>query len=92
MQFVSLHDSFAPVNVARKHFLKRDHDRAEADLFGLQIFENAGEKTRLVGAVRFELTTPCAQGRCATRLRYAPTLSIIAIAPWLREFANRHHS
>ena len=28
----------------------------------------------LVGAARFELTTPCAQGRCATRLRYAPTL------------------
>ena len=27
----------------------------------------------LVGAARFELTTPCAQGRCATRLRYAPT-------------------
>jgi hypothetical protein len=27
----------------------------------------------LVGAERFELTTPCAQGRCATRLRYAPT-------------------
>ena len=25
-------------------------------------------------AVRFELTTPCAQGRCATRLRYARTL------------------
>ena len=29
----------------------------------------------LVGAVGFELTTPCAQGRCATRLRYAPTLN-----------------
>ena len=29
---------------------------------------------KLVGAVRFELTTPCAQGRCATGLRYAPTL------------------
>src|SRR5262249_13169062 len=27
----------------------------------------------LVGAPRFELGTPCAQGRCATRLRYAPT-------------------
>ena len=26
----------------------------------------------MVGAVRFELTTPCAQGRCATRLRYTP--------------------
>ena len=29
---------------------------------------------RLVGAGRFERPTPCAQGRCATRLRYAPTL------------------
>ena len=28
----------------------------------------------LVGAVRFELTTLCSQSRCATRLRYAPTL------------------
>src|SRR5713101_7039047 len=27
----------------------------------------------LVGAIGFEPTTPCAQGRCATRLRYAPT-------------------
>jgi hypothetical protein len=29
----------------------------------------------MVGAARFELTTPCAQGRCATRLRYAPTFA-----------------
>ncbi len=28
---------------------------------------------RLVGAARFELTTPCTQNRCATRLRHAPT-------------------
>ena len=28
----------------------------------------------MVGAIGFEPTTPCAQGRCATRLRYAPTL------------------
>ncbi len=27
----------------------------------------------MVGARRFELPTPCAQGRCATRLRYAPS-------------------
>ena len=32
----------------------------------------------LVGAIGFEPTTPCAQGRCATRLRYAPTVLIIA--------------
>jgi hypothetical protein len=28
----------------------------------------------LVGARGFEPRTPCAQGRCATRLRYAPTV------------------
>ena len=35
------------------------------------------EETRvgLVGARGFEPPTPCAQGRCATRLRYAPTES-----------------
>jgi hypothetical protein len=27
----------------------------------------------MVGAAGFELATPCAQGKCATRLRYAPT-------------------
>jgi hypothetical protein len=27
----------------------------------------------MVGARGFEPPTPCAQGRCATRLRYAPT-------------------
>ena len=28
---------------------------------------------KVVGATGFEPATPCAQGRCATRLRYAPT-------------------
>ena len=28
----------------------------------------------VVGARGFEPPTPCAQGRCATRLRYTPTL------------------
>ena len=27
----------------------------------------------MVGAARFELTTPCTQNKCATRLRHAPT-------------------
>ena len=31
------------------------------------------QRLSLVGAGRFERPTPCAQGRCATRLRYAPT-------------------
>jgi hypothetical protein len=32
------------------------------------------QKKSMVGARGFEPRTPCAQGRCATRLRYAPTL------------------
>jgi hypothetical protein len=31
---------------------------------------------KVVGATGFEPATPCAQGRCATRLRYAPTLNL----------------
>src|SRR5439155_18018432 len=30
--------------------------------------------SEMVGATGFEPATPCAQGRCATRLRYAPIL------------------
>jgi hypothetical protein len=33
----------------------------------------------MVGAIGFEPTTPCAQGRCATRLRYAPTCIALLI-------------
>ena len=32
----------------------------------------------MVGAERFELPTLCSQSRCATRLRYAPTLPMIS--------------
>jgi hypothetical protein len=39
----------------------------------------------LVGAGRFERPTPCAQGRCATRLRYAPTCGALLI---LNHFLN----
>jgi hypothetical protein len=43
---------------------------------------NKLKKTRgmfLVGAPRFELGTSCAQGRRATRLRYAPTVTALFI-------------
>ena len=33
------------------------------------------DREKVVGATGFEPATPCAQGRCATRLRYAPTLN-----------------
>ena len=41
----------------------------------------------LVGAGRFERPTPCAQGRCATRLRYAPTCEATLI---LNHFSTEH--
>jgi hypothetical protein len=40
---------------------------------GLERVASKSLKNRLVGARGFEPPTPCAQGRCATRLRYAPT-------------------
>ena len=44
----------------------------------VRLLENASNLMKtLVGAGRFERPTPCAQGRCATRLRYAPTELIL---------------
>ena len=43
---------------------------------------------RLVGAGGFEPPTPCAQGRCATRLRYAPTPTPLLI---LEHFQRNRH-
>jgi len=40
-----------------------------------KIGNSFGFRKYLVGAGRFERPTPCAQGRCATRLRYAPTVT-----------------
>ena len=31
----------------------------------------------MVGATGFEPATPCSQGKCATKLRYAPTARVI---------------
>ena len=50
--------------------------------------ERQEEEERLVGATGFEPATPCAQGRCATRLRYAPTLTASLI---LNHFQERDH-
>ena len=44
------------------------------------------ERRKVVGATGFEPATPCAQGRCATRLRYAPTLEILNLTA---DFARR---
>jgi hypothetical protein len=46
----------------------------------------------LVGAIGFEPTTPCAQGRCATRLRYAPTRKALLILNHFRELSHRWNS
>ena len=43
----------------------------------------------LVGAVRFELTTLCSQSRCATRLRYAPTVSILPHSAFFSSGLNK---
>ena len=41
-----------------------------------QIHKRSKTLRSLVGATGFEPATPCAQGRCATRLRYAPTRNL----------------
>ena len=46
----------------------------------------ANSLRRLVGAWRFELQTSCAQGRRATRLRYAPTLCTLKILLYFSAF------
>ncbi len=38
-----------------------------------EISDRCYENLKMVGAAGFEPATPCAQGRCATRLRHAPT-------------------
>jgi hypothetical protein len=43
----------------------------------------------MVGAGRFERPTPCAQGRCATRLRYAPTFQASLILNHFQKFRQR---
>jgi hypothetical protein len=58
----------------RKRFLP-GYAIASAGTIIEQLFR---EEEGLVGAARFELATPCAQGRCATRLRYAPTMQQLA--------------
>jgi hypothetical protein len=45
---------------------------------GIECYLSAQNRPRkVVGATGFEPATPCAQGRCATRLRYAPTEAIL---------------
>jgi hypothetical protein len=44
----------------------------------------------MVGAPRFELGTSCAQGRRATRLRYAPTVSALFILEYFPTLLQIH--
>ncbi len=54
--------------------------RMNGEIRGGSVEASLLESTRfLVGAGRFERPTPCAQGRCATRLRYAPTFEALLI-------------
>src|SRR5207302_1837436 len=53
---------------------KNGHSRSD------QLMDRSAKYLKsLVGAPRFELGTSCAQGRRATRLRYAPTSSALLI-------------
>ena len=62
-----------PSNCGKRNRLK-DYSRASAmSAEGSNLLEG------VVGAWRFELQTSCAQGRRATRLRYAPTCSALLI-------------
>ena len=38
--------------------------------------EDCGGSFLMVGATGFEPATPCSQGKCATKLRYAPTAKL----------------
>ena len=62
---------------------KEERKRWNAD--HLTLLESAGG---LVGAGRFERPTPCAQGRCATRLRYAPTFAVLFILKYFPAFSK----
>jgi hypothetical protein len=43
----------------------------------------------MVGATGFEPATPCAQGRCATRLRHAPTLLCLTRSPAISRLESK---
>jgi hypothetical protein len=71
----------------------KNENVAEISLIKLENYRNC--LITLVGARGFEPPTPCAQGRCATRLRYAPTpvkrmLSIVAESSLLTHVECRH--
>src|ERR1019366_7534569 len=72
--------TFTLLNLEDRHSYRIDYS-------GIPRSQESGCKLlkTLVGAGRFERPTPCAQGRCATRLRYAPTFSASLI---LNHFPN----
>ena len=68
------------------------HKRRHKNRFGLS-GSGPNPFILLVGAGRFERPTPCAQGRCATRLRYAPTVAGTENPPpALRRCTGEHDS
>jgi hypothetical protein len=58
---------YSQMKLQMKRRLETGEDDGRETIKSFRISEN------LVGARGFEPPTPCAQGRCATRLRYAPT-------------------
>ena len=76
--FAALLDNFGTVLAQRfTQAIDSIHSKSLVLLPDTQVRDLSGGNLviSLVGAGRFERPTPCAQGRCATRLRYAPTLS-----------------
>ena len=61
-----------PATSDTTHTAKRDPKNKTAPHGRRQHIDAYGE---LVGAIGFEPTTPCPPGRCATKLRYAPTIT-----------------
>ena len=63
------------VGLVAKLLIRRENLSYRIDYSGvLKVARNGRMCLKpLVGAGRFELPTPCAQGRCATKLRHAPT-------------------
>ncbi len=66
-----------PPNRRRRQFTEPRSGRGDAIGAPGSRIAPAACTWKMVGAARFELTTPCTQNRCATRLRHAPNSASI---------------
>src|ERR1700692_3704829 len=74
------HHDRRPSHASHKHHFNNANQNGDQEVHNVRTLHNSRRNMSpprmkaLVGAIGFEPTTPCAQGRCATRLRYAPTV------------------